>query len=581
MAEIAREPPPPAEATAAEAEAMAAEKPSWTSLAQTISPDSLAGSSKSLPLTACIGASESDDVLSPEDLRCTSDFSLADASASNTSKVGDVSIRLEILRGVRASKALRFPLLWGSSPCDLDPSQQREGWPFVLSEECGSIDKFVSHAWSTPGWQRWLTLLIHCYWRRAAAAGFFAAGLLCVLDAAHVLPTFHVEENEIWLNSFEVAFWCPVPGLVSLVVLLSGPLPKTGALKEPMIFLDLLCINQADKDMKQEGIASLAGFLDKSDELVVLFDPRMMQRMWCVFELGVFMKLDRPIHWCPTFLYSSLLILFLVTTVIAIIKNMQLVFGLVFGFFDISDLSPEMYVFLPILVALIMMAVHFCRESERKKEEAALMLARFDINLAECREDSDREFIMNSIRHYWHGGEGSFNDHVRGSVAARVQLIMRGLDATYPQTLLCTSPLLFMEVQCLVGTYRESLSEGEGSALLVGTLANGLLVWPGILKAGLHLARMARRRCRSACTDAALSCLVGLASFVMGTVVVRAGNLCRYHLLEGSIFLAVCVACSCLLFGLERPCAAAQGARDRKPTDAYPAEETDAPAEAV
>ena len=67
----------------------------------------------------------------------------------------------------------------------------------MLSEQCGSIDKFGSHSWSTPGWQRWLTLLIHCYWRHAAAAGFCAAGLLCVLDAAHVLPTFRVEESKI------------------------------------------------------------------------------------------------------------------------------------------------------------------------------------------------------------------------------------------------------------------------------------------------------------------------------------------------------------------------------------------------
>ena len=192
----------------------------------------------------------------------------------------------------------------------------------MLSKQCGSIDKFVSHAWDTPGWQRWVTLLLHCYWRRAAAAGFCAAGLLCVLDAAHMLPTFRVEESEIWLHSFEVAFWGPVPGLVSLVVLFSGPLATIGALKDPMLFLDRICINQANTEAKREGIISLAGFLDKSDELLVLFDPKMMKRMWCVFELGIFMALgDRPIHWCPTFHYCSLLILFLASTAIAVMRT--------------------------------------------------------------------------------------------------------------------------------------------------------------------------------------------------------------------------------------------------------------------
>ena len=308
--------------------------------------------------------------------------------------------------------------------------------------------------------------------------------------------------------------------------------------------------------------------------------------MWCVFELAIFTGLgDRPIHWCPTFLYSSLLIMFPVATAIAIYKNIQLGFGWHLGFFGTSELSPELYVFvLPTLVALSM-AVHFCREFERKNEEAALMLAHFDVNLAECREDSDRKYIMHSIRHYWHGGEGNFNDHVQGSVAARVQLTRRVSGYTYPQVLLCTSPLLFLEVQYLVGMYRESLPARDCVVLLGGALANGLLVWPGILKAGLHLVRMARRRCRSACTDAALSCLVGLAMFAMGTVVIRTGNLCRHHMLEGGIFLVASLACSCLLFGVDRPCAAAEGARRagrraeaRKPTDAYPAEETDAPA---
>ena len=53
---------------------------------------------------------------------------------------------------------------------------------------------------------------------------------------------------------------------------------------------------------------------------------------------------------------------------------------------------------------------------------------------------------------------------------------MRGLEATYPQTLLCTSPLLFLEVEHLVGMYRESLPARECVVLLWGTLANGLLV---------------------------------------------------------------------------------------------------------
>ncbi|CAJ1443419.1 unnamed protein product [Effrenium voratum] len=71
-----------------------------------------------------------------------------------------------------------------------------------------------------------------------------------------------------------------------------------------LVFLDHICINQADDEMKAGAICSLAGLLNKSDSMLVLWDESYTERLWCVFELAAFLKstkgLGRPLVICPT-----------------------------------------------------------------------------------------------------------------------------------------------------------------------------------------------------------------------------------------------------------------------------------------
>ena len=55
------------------------------------------------------------------------------------------------------------------------------------------------------------------------------------------------------------------------------------------MFLDRICINQANKNMKTEAILSLAGLLRKSDTMLILWDPSWTTRLWCLF-LGRLME---------------------------------------------------------------------------------------------------------------------------------------------------------------------------------------------------------------------------------------------------------------------------------------------------
>ena len=56
--------------------------------------------------------------------------------------------------------------------------------------------------------------------------------------------------------------------------------------------------------LKAEAICSLAGLLNQSDSMLVLWDASFTERLWCVFELAAFLKSAKsqakPLMICPT-----------------------------------------------------------------------------------------------------------------------------------------------------------------------------------------------------------------------------------------------------------------------------------------
>ena len=68
-----------------------------------------------------------------------------------------------------------------------------------------------------------------------------------------------------------------------------------------MVFLDRMCINQADGAMKMGALCSLAGLVNKSDSMLVLWDMHFAQSLWCMFEVTAFLKSSntKPLTICP------------------------------------------------------------------------------------------------------------------------------------------------------------------------------------------------------------------------------------------------------------------------------------------
>jgi len=61
------------------------------------------------------------------------------------------------------------------------------------------------------------------------------------------------------------------------------PLPCTTSRQ---LFVDKFCVDQVDEDRKTRAILGLAGFLNKSQCLVVCWTPRYFSRLWTVYEIA-------------------------------------------------------------------------------------------------------------------------------------------------------------------------------------------------------------------------------------------------------------------------------------------------------
>ena len=324
-------------------------------------------------------------------------------------------------------------------------------------------------------------------------------------------------------------------------MLVSSPLLARRAASDMVLFFDRMCINQGDAAMKSEGITSLAGFLDNSSELLVLFVPEMLDRMWCVFELAIFAALGKgKISWCPIFLHSVLLIQFAAFMFYAALRSLE-------AWLPASEMTVESLVFLPAILGLILLNFQ-CRLAMTARDEARRKLASFSLGDAKCRDPSDAEDIRRIIGRV-HASEDGFNAFVRETLGGQVGLALRGSGATYPNMLLAASPLLTWKAQSIAACARAALPWRDQAAELCVASALCLLAAPATLKTIWMAAEWLPRR-RGAKAEVLLCALLSVVQIgVSAAVGDRAGLFAlRHGLLASGVFLLVWAVCACFVF---------------------------------
>ena len=185
------------------------------------------------------------------------------------SKTLSFQIAPEMLQGVAMSECLKW---WGKHWAD----SNHQHTVTRRIQQVHKYDNFISHDWGTSRWLKLAALLVVFNSQAAAAASLLVSLLVGVLRISSVLP------NHIW-----TAF----AGHIAFVAVLCFWQRLRELVRRPrIVFLDKLCISQEDEALKEQGILSLPGFLDQSEELTILWSGKYLTRLWCTYELISFLQ---------------------------------------------------------------------------------------------------------------------------------------------------------------------------------------------------------------------------------------------------------------------------------------------------
>ncbi|CAJ1399706.1 unnamed protein product [Effrenium voratum] len=350
----------------------------------------------------------------------------------------------EILRGISLRDSFRF----GGS---LWRNRQRVGAGpqadlFHQSRHVEQLDVFVSHTWASGGWSKWLSLLMQSGCNCALSGWLLGNVAAAAMSYADLLPLpLRLSPNtEAFSEVCALGPWSMILGFLgtALGFLLSPYLPRC---KSDMCFIDAACVSQSNEALMTRGIRGIGGFLRVSKELRIVWTDLYLSRLWCVFELATFKKInpDGTVVMAPIFLETTV-VLFYISNLCAASVQMVLRAG---G-------STRVLFALPIISLPFLVLVHRLRRSFVQKHKLFSQFQQFELDSARCVSDSDCEFIYATIDQLY-GSKEAFVSYVRGSL--REELLGPMTRSVLPETyaLLIMSPVINLHVDFVVALWKQ------------------------------------------------------------------------------------------------------------------------------
>ncbi|CAE8714632.1 unnamed protein product [Polarella glacialis] len=191
------------------------------------------------------------------------------------------------------------------------------------------IGTFISHDWGSRGSLKFMSLLLIFNSRAAAVIAVSVSVTVALLEAYDVMPRKSAERlvgGRRYITQSGEASLCGLVAYLFILCFWQRILSLCG--RSASVFLDKLCIDQENEEQKERAILGLAGFLDISDRLLILWSPNYFDRLWCTYELASWLRLSgmkdttvMPIHLAPalfaiTFsLWSSIIIFIYAPTI--------------------------------------------------------------------------------------------------------------------------------------------------------------------------------------------------------------------------------------------------------------------------
>ncbi|CAE8633044.1 unnamed protein product [Polarella glacialis] len=218
--------------------------------------------------------------------RTSSDMCLHDRTSTALHSLQHPGSRMH-LRGVSLATVLEFGgRHFGPNACEIDHD--------ALSFPIEKYNIFISHTWRTGRIAKYAAVLYYTSLFPALFFGLVAGILAFALQVNGILPT-NPEPLGGSTEPLGGSLWCTGIGgctCFATLALWARLVDLAESIRGTKVsyFFDRLCINQSDAVLKQAGIDSVGACLRNSDSMLVLWAPEYFTRLWCVFELAVFLE---------------------------------------------------------------------------------------------------------------------------------------------------------------------------------------------------------------------------------------------------------------------------------------------------
>lgn len=270
-------------------------------------------------------------------------------------------------------------------------------------EPGADIDAFISYRWMMNRWLLFCSLLVHFNYVAAVCISLictvvllFAAGLISGYGGVRLLPFGD------FIGSFEVWYFSAPCRLVLFLVFLAV---WGQAFSRQKLFLDQNCISQpvVDPELTMASLRHLPHILSRCRKLLCVVDAEYFNRLWCLYEVAVYMKVRDIGH--LDFVYCWQCVLFLaIFSCEALIRVVAFIIG-VWWSLDAYDQQNILkfdhsltYVVNAIMVVQWLTIYWVGRFYFRTAQEIRKQSREFDVRRAACGVEEDKPVILDFIR---------------------------------------------------------------------------------------------------------------------------------------------------------------------------------------
>lgn len=395
-----------------------------------------------------------------------------------------------------------------------------------LSRPVESYTTFVSHAWVAPRFAKYLAFVYLYSLVPALIISLIASAVTTVIVLCGALPpvfgTCH-SFKEATALLVRLSIWTQLISCSSFTFSLlhwtsvRTWLERRGILQAERFFLDKLCICQSRPDLKQQGIDGIGTYLQNSDEFLILWSSEYFTRLWCCFEVAVFLRQAGP--GAPGFAEAGQeqgpegegrgdrRIVFLPLHVPLLLFWLALVEFITMLSYSLLTNIPLAYENLRYVLNILPFAGSACvsswwvRSFENDCRNLDKQLSNFSVAAADCSSDEDRTFIRTVIAVLYSPsgdvdeGIANFELAVRTQVRDHVRAIL-GTIRSLP--LLALAALMTMHLWCALDFVQMRLRIDLHVPGVVALVANWFCLVAGALPtevvAMLAVARLLPRR---------------------------------------------------------------------------------------